>query len=187
MIPTDQIPTAELRCSTTEHIGASEVSSEPRLRVTVVFTTLDGTLAALTTAGILAQDLGARVSLVVTEEVPLFFPLEDPPVAIPFLERRQIALVSAAGIEAEEVRIEIYLCRDRKECLRRALSPHSLVLIGGERDWWFSRERRLEQFLRALGHHVVFVEREAKNHAGPVLRSYLHPVFRRVLDLYQDL
>jgi len=187
MVATRQIPIVNLGRSTAEHAGVPEFGSDPRLRVTVLFTTIKGTLAALRTAGGLAKNLGARIALVVTEVVPLYFPLANPPVSIDFLERRYFALVSESGIQAEEVDIEIYLCRDRKLCLQKALNPPSVVVIGGRGQWWFSRERKLERLLRGFGHHVIFVDGEARKHAGSLLRSCLRPVLRRLLVLRQSL
>ena len=136
---------------------------DPGLQVTVVYTTPEGTLDALKAAGTLAKDLGARVGLVVTEVVPFRLPLDQPRVSVEFLKQRQDALVSEAHIEGEEVRVQICLCRDRKQTLRQVLPPRSLVVIGGRRNWWARRDLRLETFLSRLGHHVIFVETGATN------------------------
>jgi hypothetical protein len=133
------------------------------LQVTVVYTTPEGTLEALKAAGALAQDLAARVALVVTEVVPFRLPLDQPRVSVEFLKRRQDALVSEANIEGEEVRVQIWLCRDQKQTLRQVLPPRSLVVIGGRRNWWSRRELRLETFLSRIGHHVIFIEGGATN------------------------
>lgn len=187
MIPVRQIPIVEIGRSTAGHLGVSEFRSDRRLRVTVLYTTTEGTLAALRTAGSLAKNLGARIALVVTKVVPFRFPVDNPPVPIGFLERRHLALVSESGIQAEEISIEIYLCRDRKLCLRKVLNPPSLVVIGGRRQWWSNGERKLERLLRALGHHVIFVDSEARKHAGSLLHSHLRPLLRRVLALHEGL
>jgi hypothetical protein len=187
MLPARQIQTVEHARSTAEHLGVSEFSSDPRLRVTVLYTTTEGTLAALRAAGSLARNLGARIALVETEIVPFHFPVDRPPVSIDFLERRHIALVSESGIQAEEVHIEIYLCRDRMQCLRKVLNTPSLVVIGGRRHWWSSREQELERLLRALGHHVIFVDSEARKYAGSFLHSHLRPLLRRVLALHEGV
>ena len=82
-----RILTSELGHSYAEGLEGSESGLGPRLRVTVVFTTAEGTIAALRTAAGLAKNLGARMALVVTEVVPFHFPLDHPPVSIEFLER----------------------------------------------------------------------------------------------------
>ena len=105
--------------------------SQPGLPVIVLHTTEEGTLAALKAAGTLARNLSVRVGLAVIEVVPFRLPLERPPVPVDFLKRQQCSLLSKAGIEAEEVRIQICLCRDRDYTLSRLLAPQSLVLVGG--------------------------------------------------------
>jgi hypothetical protein len=130
----------------------------PGLHIVVVYTTLEGTLGALKSADGLAKDLNARVGLIVTEVVPFRLPLDEPRVSVEFLKERQDELVSKAGIESQEIRVQICLCRDHKHTLHKLLPPRSLVVIGGRRNWWSSREQRLETFLARLGHHVVFVE-----------------------------
>ena len=127
------------------------------LHVTVVFTTRQGTKAALRVAGSLAKDLGARIRLVVAEVVPFQLPLDRPPIAVDFLERQLCELVCASNIREGEVLIQLLLCRDEYECLRRMLPRRSLVVIGGEEHWWSRRTRKLERFLRHLGHHVIFI------------------------------
>jgi hypothetical protein len=144
---------------------------DPSLQVTVVYTTPEGTLAALKAAGTLAKDLGARVGLLVTEVVPFRLPLEQPRVSVDFLKRRQEALVSEAGIEEEEVRVRICVCRDRKNTLRQLLPPRSLVVLGGRNAWWHRRERKLESFLTRLGHHVIFVNQGARARAKMIPAS----------------
>jgi hypothetical protein len=159
------VPVATMRIQTHEEINR-EVGQDaflgprpdPGLQVVVVYTTPEGTLGALKAADALAKDLNARVGLVVTEVVPFRLPLDQPRVSVEFLKERQDDLVSKAGIESQEIRVQICLCRDRKHTLHKLLPPRSLVVIGGRRNWWSSREQRLETFLARLGHHVVFVE-----------------------------
>lgn len=94
----------------------------------------------------------------VIHEVPFHFPLDRPPVSVEFLERYQIRLVLESGLRAEEVHIEMFLCSDRTECLRRVLRPRSLVVVGARRRRWLNKERRLERWLGRLGHRVIFAE-----------------------------
>jgi hypothetical protein len=136
---------------------------DSELKVTVVFTTREATLKALRAADLLAQGLNARLEMIVTEIVPFRLPLERPGVSPEFLRERRSALVAEAGLEVDEVRVEICLCRDPKDVLRRVLAPRSLVLVGGRKRWWKGKEQRLEQFLNGLGHRVVFVSIGAKD------------------------
>lgn len=129
-------------------------SAGGRLEVNVVFTTLHGTLAALRTAGDLARDLGARIRILFTQVVPYPLPLSSCPVLLPFTERRLRALAARATVQ---VRVQVYLCRDRRQALLEALGPQSLVVIGGNQRWWRTREQRLAKLVQSRGHQVIWV------------------------------
>ena len=62
--------------------------ADSRLNISVVFTAIDSTLAALKQAGVMAGSLGARITLVVPQVVPYPLPLTSPPVLLDFSERR---------------------------------------------------------------------------------------------------
>ncbi len=182
-----QISTLATRSSTAGPLGFSNFGPDPRLCLTVLFTTIKGTRTALQTAGILAKNLGAWIALVAVEVVPFQFPIDHPPVPIDFLERRYSALVMESEVEVEEVRINLYLCRDRNRCLRTILKPGSLVVIGCENRRRSVQLRKLERWLQALGHHVILVRSEDRQHARSVLHSHLRALFRRLLGFHQSL
>jgi hypothetical protein len=123
------------------------------LNVTVVFTSLGATLAALKKAGGLADSLGARIRLVVPLVVPYPLSLANPPVPVEFQERRfrEIAANSSLAIE-----VQLYFCRDKLEALKLVLEPHSLIVIGGRTQLWPTREKGLACKLRRAGHEVIF-------------------------------
>jgi hypothetical protein len=151
--------------------GCEEQGSDSRLRVTVVFTTVRGTLSALCAASGFAKNLGARLALVAVEVVPYRLALTEPAVPLEFVERRMLSLVSKAGVEADAVSIEIWLCRDRRQCLREVLIARSLVVVGGKNSRW-SKERKLEKWLTSLGHRVVLVDVAARHPGKSLLPSY---------------
>ena len=126
-----------------------------RLNIEVVFTSVEATLAALTEAGTLAISLGARITLLVPQVVPYPLPLESPPVLIVFNERRFRLIASESPVETN---VRIYLCRDPFETLASVLSPASLVVLGGQKRWWPTREKSLASKLRRAGHEVIFKE-----------------------------
>lgn len=123
------------------------------VEVSVIFTSVEGTLAALRQAGMLADRLHARISLIVPQVVPYPLPLTSPPVLLDFNERRFRVL---AGQSRVETTVRIYLCRDPLEMLTGALKPRSLVVVGGRNRWWPTREWALARRLRRAGHEVVF-------------------------------
>ena len=130
---------------------------EAKLDIAVIFTSVEGTLAALRCAGELASSLGARITLFVPQIVPYPAPLESPPVLLDWNERRFLVI---AGESPVETRVRIYLCRDRTEALISVLRPGSLVVLGTRKSWWPTSESRLARNLRKLAHQVILVEPE---------------------------
>src|SRR5579883_3097472 len=109
-----------------------------RLNISVVYTSVGSTLAALKEAGSLAASLGARISLLVAQLVPHPLPLETPPVPVEFTEKRFHVIADESPVET---RVYIYLCRDRFQTLQSVLKPGSIVLVGGrKRRWWPTRD-----------------------------------------------
>ena len=135
---------------------AGREGEDQELEIDVIFTTIPGTLAALRLAGQYARDLRGRISILATEIVPYPLPLERPPVAPEFTTRCYRTL---AADQRVETRVRVYLCRDSRQALLRALKPNSLVMMGGRRRWWPTREQALARILRSHGHQVVFVDR----------------------------
>jgi hypothetical protein len=134
---------------------AEGTDAPPRLDVFVIFTSPAGTLAALQMADRLAKRLDARLRLLLPYEVPYTLPLTRPAVPVGFLEGQLHALACRAPME---ISAHIFLCRDKRRTLRLMLKPHSLVVIGGRKRWWPTKEQRLASLLKRNGHHVVFAE-----------------------------
>jgi hypothetical protein len=131
--------------------------TESRLEVAVVFTSPAATMEAVREAGVLARPLNALVTLLVPQVVPYPASLESPPVLLDFSEQwlREMAAQSAVQTAAH-----IYLCRDATDTLQSVLAPHSLVVIGGRKRWWPTREQKLARNLLRSGHEVIFIETE---------------------------
>jgi hypothetical protein len=130
-----------------------------QLNIAVVFTNSEGTGAALRAAGALARQLNGRITVFAPIEVSWHLPVNRPPVSPEWNRRRFQALASECRVETK---IRLFLCRDSWEILRRVLSPHSLIVVGGRKHWW-TREVRLARRLRRLGHDVVLAEMEQNN------------------------
>jgi hypothetical protein len=131
--------------------------TQSTLEVAVVFTSPAATLAAVRKAGVLARPLNARISLLFPQVVPYPAPLETPPVLLDFSEQwiREIAEQSPV-----QTAVHIYLCRDAAGTLQSVLAPRSLVVIGGRKRWWPTREQKLARKLLQSGHEVIFIETE---------------------------
>jgi len=127
---------------------------ENGLSITVVFTTVQATLGALRRGGQLAQQLDARIRILVPHVVPYPLPINRP-TADPTFRLRQFWTTLVDG--AVETRIDVRLCRDYCQGVMQSLGPRSLVLIGGQKRWWPTREKRLSTKLDLAGHRVIFV------------------------------
>jgi hypothetical protein len=130
--------------------------SDRKLDLKVIFTDLPKTAAALAAARAMAHGLGASITLMVAQVVPYPLPLAAPDVSVEFTERLLEPLA------AEDTAIEILLCRDRNDTLRRAVPPDSLVIVGTRKwRWWPSwlpaPEGRLARLLRRDGRRVLVV------------------------------
>ena len=125
------------------------------LHIAVVFTSEQSTVAALKEARHLAVSLGARVTLVVPQVVPYPLPLETPPVFTAFNEKRFRAM---AGENQRESRVQIYLCRDRLQTLCSVLKPGHILVVGGRKRWWPTKDKTLVRRLQRAGYEVVFKE-----------------------------
>jgi hypothetical protein len=71
-----------------------------------------------------------------------------------FQEKRFRELAAASPVD---IRVQLYLCRDQLETLKITLKPHSIVVIGGRKRWWPTREQRLARKLQNH-HEVIFAE-----------------------------
>jgi len=128
--------------------------SDSKLNLQFVFTTLYTAKKALRMASSYAIGLEARISIVAAQIVPYPLPLENPPVRTQVLERTLGTLAAEQPVETD---VQIYLCRDAAETIRRVLHHESAVVIGRPRRWWPSLERRLATALRQDGHRVICV------------------------------
>ena len=144
-----------LRPATGHTAQPTLVEADQQLNIAVVFTSVEATLSALKEAGQLANSLSARITLVVPQVVPFPLPLETPPVLVEFNETRFRVMASESPVETS---VQIYLCRDRFETLTSVLKPGSIVVVGGRKRWWPTKEESLARLLRRAGYEVLFKE-----------------------------
>ena len=129
-----------------------------RLNISVVFTSVPSTIAALKRAATLVSGLAARITLLVPQVVPYPLPLNDPHIALHWNEQRFQAFATESPLDTD---VHLIYCRDSIQALRQALSLRSIVVIGCARSWWpFTREKRLIRALQMAGHNVVYTEKE---------------------------
>jgi len=132
-------------------ISAPEILN-PELEVNVVYTRLPGAAKSLDIASGLARGLGARVTVHVAQVIPYPLELKSPQVPVQFAEQQLLAM---AGEQLVETSIRIYLCRDLTETIRQVLKRDSVVVVGGQKRWWPTRENKLAAALRRDGHRVI--------------------------------
>ncbi len=115
------------------------------------------------TAARVAKNLDTPITLAIIKKVRRHLSLEVPPLLIQFIEERAYALVADAGIREKAVSIQIWICHDRKKCLRQALGPQTIAVVGGTKHWWRREEQKLEEWLCREGYPSIFADAGAKN------------------------
>jgi hypothetical protein len=138
--------------------GPSLDHGNPSIRtdaIYVIYTSIEGTLAAVRVAGDFGKALGVPVTLIHFRTVPYALPVDAPSGISPvetdaFLERLRA--------EDRDIRVNVYLCRDEHDAIPLALRPHSLIVAAGQRRWWPTASARWRRMLEAAGHFVVFVD-----------------------------
>ena len=133
--------------------------------VYVVHTSIDDTLAAVRVASDFAKPLGAPVTLIYFRTVPYVVPLDAPSGKSPV---ETDAFIARLGAEDLDIRVRVCLCRDERQAIPLAFTPHSLIVVAGRRSWWPTESERWRRTLEAAGHFVVFVdksERKERSHA----------------------
>jgi hypothetical protein len=133
---------------------STEEDTEQRLEVFVIFTDVRGTEAAIQKAEGLAQQLGARLRLVMPFEVSYSLPLNKPQVPVEFLEGQLLDLGAQTGLEVDA---QVCLCRHKASALGNLLPPNSLIVLGAKKHWWPTAAQRLALSLIGDGHRVILL------------------------------
>ena len=128
--------------------------ADHRLNIAVIFTSVESTLAALKEAGGLARQLGARIRLIVPKIVPYPLPLEAPPMPGEVTEQRFRLIASGSAVETS---VQICLCRDPFDTAS-VLTQGAIVVLGGAKRWWRTKNEKLARRLRRAGYEVIFKE-----------------------------
>jgi hypothetical protein len=134
----------------------ADQEADRKLNISLVFTSVESTLASLKEAGASPSRLGARITRVAPQVVPFPLALESPPALVEFNARRFREIANYSPVD---IKVHIYLGRDALLTLT-PLKPGSLVVLGGRKRWWPTREKKLARQLRRAGHEVVFKETE---------------------------
>jgi hypothetical protein len=128
-----------------------------------MFTTADETFAALRVAAELGRAMAVPLTLIHIRAIPYPLPLEAPAGISPIETSEFMTRVRSEDIE---VRMRVYLCRRVDPVIPMIFRSHSLIVIGGRRNWWRTPSKRLRKSLEAAGHFVVFVDAHAHEERG---------------------
>lgn len=139
-------------CATVAFVPPAPLPGD--LSIAVLFTHLDGTMAALKAAAIFSRRLDVLIRLIVLEVVPYPLSLSESPRSELFWRRLLTRLTSVVHVQAS---IEIYLCRDRRQALRQLFNRSTVFVLGGRKRAWRSPEQRLARWLQDQGHTVLFI------------------------------
>jgi hypothetical protein len=134
----------------------SSASGASELAIFVLFTSVDWTLKALEKACEIARPLEAKVVVVVIQAVPFPLPLDTPIIPLEWVIRRFEEKVGDLPDDSD-IKILVYLCRDRASALKRVLNPVCPVVIGMKKRWWPTQNERITRNLRRAGYEVVSV------------------------------
>ncbi len=129
--------------------------SVPTRDVSVLFTSADGTLAALRVAEDLARAGHGEVRLVDFRVVPLGAPIDAPPGRSRIETEGFLDRLAAEGIDAH---VNVYVCRDIREAIPIVFDRQSLIVIGARRRGWRTRAERWRRILEGFGHLVLLVD-----------------------------
>jgi hypothetical protein len=152
-----------------------------QFQITVISTTPKGTLAALKTAARLAKNVDAPITLAMVQVLRPHLSLDAPPLLTESIEKHAFELVSDAGIREQAVTIQIWFCHDRNKCLRQALGPRTLAVVGGRKRWWQRDERKLEEWLCREGFPTIFADVDAKPFTELLPKSHRRATLHRVM------
>jgi hypothetical protein len=133
---------------------STDEDAEQRLEVFVIYTDAQGTVAAIKAAEGLAQQLEARLRLVMPFEVSYSLPLTKPQVPVEFLEGQLRELTAKTGLEVDA---QVCLCRHKASALGNLLPPNSLIVLGAKKHWWPTAAQRLSLSLMGDGHKVILL------------------------------
>ena len=135
-------------------VATEPPTAERHLSVHVIATTPPGTRAALKQAAACVADLDAYIVLLVPQVVPYVQPLDQPAHSPSLVGQRFLDMAGTIGVD---VTIRVCLCRSASS-VASVLPDDALVLVGGRRRWWRTREQRLAAELTDCGFRALFVD-----------------------------
>ncbi|MBZ5516393.1 MAG: hypothetical protein LAN62_16400 [Acidobacteriia bacterium] len=124
-------------------------------QVSVLFTGFGETLAALRLVARLGEGLELRPRVLIVCALPVAVELASYLLPPGFLEHQIGALARESPLEFS---VQICLCRCPSERLYQLLEHLPLIVIGGRKRLWPTKEQRLVRRLETNGHNAIFAE-----------------------------
>jgi hypothetical protein len=145
--------------------------------IIVIFTTPEATIAALRVAATLGRSWNARIRLIAQQPRTYAVPRDGLADSSPVQSSAFLARLK----NEVDAHVDVLVCVSRRvqDLARVLLRRQSLVVIGGRRSWWPTRQERLRRTLEAEGHLVVFVNEVDSRDATPAMPPGEHPSCRR--------
>ncbi len=138
--------------------GAADEHDGRRPGISVIYTNIEGTLAALDAAVRLSRGLEAQIVLIVAEELTPCYSLDHPPTATAFFRNVCKAILAELQLDENAIRLQIHFCRRQVTCFETALRPRSIVVLGTGHRFWRRKENKLAHTLKGLGHDALLVQ-----------------------------
>ncbi len=126
----------------------------PPFKVTVVAASAGEMEAALAAVTRFWREQEPLVTVLLPLVVQFPAQLNEAPVSLEFLARKLLA--AASSFPERHIAIKVLLCRNPREAIESSLQPHSVVLLGGRRNWRSVAGESLAGALSRAGHCVVF-------------------------------
>jgi len=130
-------------------------SSDRQLEIALLFTSPEATVGALKRTAALLYGLNARINLVAVQAVPYPLALNNPPVSVTFTERR---LRDIARESPMDTTAHLYICRNPLYTLTSILRPGSVLIVGTQKTWWPTWERKLARRLESAGLQIILLK-----------------------------
>jgi hypothetical protein len=135
--------------------AAAVPASLSPLEVVVPYTTPALAAEALSTAVELARGFDAVVTLIAVHVLPYPAPLECQE---GIRQKMEAQLAAIARTTSATVRVKLVFARNRTDAYLGILPRRSLIVVGGRKRWWRTKEELFARKLAAAGHSVALVK-----------------------------
>ena len=126
-----------------------------QVEIALLFTSPEATARAMERTAALLAGLNARIHLLAVQTVPYALALNNPPVSVAFNEQRLLDIAKDIPIDTTA---HLYVCRCPLDTLTSVLRPGSVLIVGAQKTWWPTWERKLARKLASAGLRIILLE-----------------------------